>query len=238
MNPTVTVVIPFYNCPYIAEALESVLSQSRRAFEIIVVDDGSTRHADLITPYLPHIHYLGKANGGTASALNHGIRHASGEYIAWLSSDDVFFTDKINNQLLFMLQTGALLTYTNFHFINEYSQLTTLNASPVFPDFRELYRCFLQGNPVNGCTVMMKKELLQRIGLFDENLPFTHDYDLWFRAIVAGYPPVMLNHSLTGYRRHEGMGTLRHYDSILAEAEATRQRYRGRVEGLLAAMGG
>ncbi|CAH1211771.1 Putative glycosyltransferase EpsE [Paenibacillus auburnensis] len=236
--PKVSVIIPFYNCPYIEQALQSALSQSWQPYEIIVVDDGSTAHADRIAPYLNHIHYLGKANGGTASALNHGIIHATGDYIAWLSSDDMFYHDKINNQVKFMEQNGLLISYTNFNYINGESQLTDMNASLVFPDQLEFLRCFLQGNPINGCTVMFKRELFGAIGLFNESLPYTHDYDLWFRAILNGYPPVMLNQSLTAYRRHSGMGTLKHYDVIMAEAAATNSRYQGMLRGLIASMGG
>mgnify|MGYP000400253614 CR=1 FL=1 len=238
MTPKVSVVIPFYNCPYIEQALQSALSQSWQPYEIIVVDDGSTVHVDRITPYLHKIHYLGKSNGGTASALNHGIARASGDYVVWLSSDDMLYRDKINNQVIFMEQNRLLITYTNFNFINSASQLTEMNASPVFPNQLEFMRCFLQGNPINGCTVMFKRELFGAIGLFNESLPYTHDYDLWFRAILNGYPPVMLNQSLTAYRRHEGMGTIKHYDTILAEAAATNARYHAQLSGLIASMGG
>lgn len=238
MNPKVSVVIPFYNCPYIEQALQSALSQSWQPYEIIVVDDGSTMHVDRIIPYMSKIHYLGKGNGGTASALNHGIAHATGDYVVWLSSDDMFYFDKINNQVLFMEQNRLLITYTNFNYIDGNSQLTEPNAALVFPNHLEYLRCFLQGNPINGCTVMFKRELFGAIGLFNESLPYTHDYDLWFRAILNGYPPIMLNQSLTAYRRHSGMGTLKHYDVIMAEAAATNARYNGMLQGLIASMGG
>ncbi|MNB71652.1 putative glycosyltransferase EpsJ [compost metagenome] len=240
MKPKVSVVIPFYNCPYVEQAIGSALAQSLPPHEIIVVDDGSVYHAAQITPFLghPNVHYLGKANGGTASALNHGIRSASGDYVAWLSSDDIFYHDKINNQALFMEQNRLLISFTNFNYINAASQATQLNAGLVFGSPIELLRCFLQGNPINGCTVMFKKELFGAIGLFDESLPYTHDFDLWYRAILNGYFPVMLNQTLTGYRRHEGMGTIRHREAILAEAEATNARYREPLRGLIASLGG
>jgi len=238
MNPKVSIIIPFYNDPYIEQALQSALIQSMKAHEIILVDDGSSAHVERITPYLSHIHYLGKSNGGTASALNHGIRHASGDYIAWLSSDDVFYHDKINNQALFMEQNRLMISYTNFNYINEHSQLTQYNAGAVFPSHLEYLRCFLHGNPINGCTVMFRKELLGAVGLFDETLPYTHDYDLWIRAILNGYAPVMLNQSLTGYRRHSGMGTIRHYDQIMAEAAATVNRYHAPLKSLISSLGG
>jgi glycosyltransferase involved in cell wall biosynthesis len=238
MKPRVSVIIPFYNCPYIEQALQSALAQSWQPYEIIVVDDGSFMHAERITPYLPYIHYLGKANGGTASALNHGIAHATGDYVVWLSSDDMFYRDKINNQVLFMEQNRLLITYTNFNFINGDSQLTQLNAAAVFHNQLDYLRCFLQGNPINGCTVMFKREIFGAIGLFNEALPYTHDYDLWYRAILNGYAPVMLNQSLTAYRRHDGMGTIKHYDVIMAEAAATNGRYHAPLSSLIASMGG
>lgn len=238
MTPKVSVIIPFYNCPYIEQALQSVFSQSRKAHEIIVVDDGSTVHADRITPYRFRIHYLGKSNGGTASALNHGITFASGDYIVWLSSDDMLYRDKINNQLLFMEQNKLLISYTNFNYINGQSQLLQLNAVEPFPNQLEYLRSFLYGNPINGCTVMIKKELFGAIGLFDESLPYTHDYDLWFRALLNGYPPVFLNQSLTAYRKHDGMGTIKHSDAVAAEAAATNNRYKVQLRGLLTSMGG
>lgn len=238
MKPRVSVIIPFYNCPYIEQALQSALAQSWQPYEIIVVDDGSFMHAERITPYLPYIHYLGKANGGTASALNHGIAHATGDYVVWLSSDDMFYRDKINNQVLFMEQNRLLITYTNFNFINGDSQLTELNAAAVFHNQLDYLRCFLQGNPINGCTVMFKREIFGAIGLFNEALPYTHDYDLWYRAILNGYAPVMLNQSLTAYRRHDGMGTIKHYDVIMAEAAATNARYHAPLSSLIASMGG
>ena len=238
MNPKVSIVIPFYNCPYIAESVQSALSQSMPAHEIIVVDDGSTAHTHLLNPYRAHIHYLGKANGGTASALNHGIRHASGDYVAWLSSDDVFYHDKLNNQAKFMQQNGLLFTYTNFNYIDAHSRATKMNAGVVHTDPVGLMRGFLQGNPVNGCTIMIRRDLFGAIGLFDENLPYTHDFDLWFRAILNGYAPAMLNQSLTGYRWHEGMGTMRHYNDILAEASAVSARYTPRLREILYAMSG
>ncbi|MNW61078.1 hypothetical protein D3C74_391120 [compost metagenome] len=137
-----------------------------------------------------------------------------------------------------MDQNRLLITYTNFNYINESTQLIELNAAAVFPSHLDYLRCFLQGNPINGCTVMFKRELFGAIGLFDESLPYTHDYDLWFRAILNGYPPVMLNQSLTAYRRHDGMGTLKHYDAIMAEAAATNARYNPMLRSLIASMGG
>ncbi|WP_019908796.1 glycosyltransferase family 2 protein [Paenibacillus sp. HW567] len=238
MKPKVSIIIPFYNCPYIEQALQSAVAQSLEPHEIIVVDDGSTMHTERITPYLPRIHYLGKSNGGTASALNHGIRYSTGDYVAWLSSDDMFYHDKINNQAMFMEHNRLLISYTNFNYINGHSQLTQMNVVTPFPSHLHYLHSYLNGNPINGCTVMFKRELLSAIGMFDEGLPYTHDYDLWFRAVLNGYPPILLNQTLTAYRRHEGMGTIKHQEAIQAEAAATNARYRPMLQSLIASMGG
>lgn len=63
MNPRVSIIIPFYNCPYVPQAIQSALNQTYAEVEIIVVNDGSTRHEELLQPYLPHINVLGKATG-------------------------------------------------------------------------------------------------------------------------------------------------------------------------------
>lgn len=236
-RPLVTVVIPFYNCPYIDQSIQSGLSQTYSPLEIIVVDDGSTQHVDKIKPYLPYINYLGKSNGGTATALNHGIEHASGQYVAWLSSDDIFYPAKINNQVLFMEKHHAYISFTNFNLIDAASNVTQGNAGAVFSTVKDFYSCFTQGNPVNGCTVMMKKELFDFIGYFDEELPYTHDFDLWYRVMLGGFNFPFLNQSLTAYRIHDGMGTLKHQATIQQEIATTRARYNDHFVELLQRLG-
>lgn len=234
MRPLVSVIIPFYNDPYVDQAIRSALDQTYRPLEVIVVDDGSTQHFEHVQPYLPYIHYLGKSNGGTASALNHGIRHASGQYIAWLSSDDLFYPEKISRQVEFMIQQHAAISHTNFHYIDGVGNVTRLNAAPAeIMNTVEFYRTFLHANPVNGCTVMIRRDLFSLIGLFDEGLPYTHDVDFWYRAIGCGAHFPFLNESLTGYRWHDGMGTLRHREQIQHEYAFTQNRHRGHLKQIL-----
>lgn len=76
----VSIIVPFYNCPYINQALDSLVNQTYSNIEIIVVNDGSTQFSEGIIPYLDKIKYIQKENGGTTSALNTGIKHATGDY--------------------------------------------------------------------------------------------------------------------------------------------------------------
>ncbi|WP_195573357.1 glycosyltransferase [Paenibacillus sp. 1001270B_150601_E10] len=229
MEPLVTIIIPFYNDPYIAEAIESALGQTYRNIEIIVVDDGSSQHADRIYPYRPRIHYLGKANGGTASALNHGIQYASGKYIAWLSSDDKFYPTKVSEQVAYMQQQQALISFTNFDYMNHAGHVTQSHAAQQFLNVFEFYNAFFTYNPINGCTVMLRQDLVKRIGLFNEKLPYTHDLDLWFRTILSGTDFHYIPLSLTAYRWHEGMGTLRHRPAVEHEMRSVVEYYHSRL---------
>jgi teichuronic acid biosynthesis glycosyltransferase TuaG len=236
LTPCVTVVIPFYNDPYVGEALESVLAQTYGDVELIVVNDGSTREAERLLPYEGRAYVLGKANGGTASALNHGFRYASGEYVAWLSSDDRFMKEKVEKQLRHMEATGSWISHTAFRHIDERGEAEGKAVHLHFESMYRFYESFLQANAVNGCTVMMRKALFERLGGFNEALPFTHDYDFWLRSILSGYPMSYLDEPLTEYRRHRAMGTIRHRGEIEKEFRRVAEGYRERVRRLLAAL--
>ncbi|SDS08872.1 Glycosyl transferase family 2 [Paenibacillaceae bacterium GAS479] len=225
MLPNVTVVIPFYNCPYISQAIKSVLDQSYPNIEIIVVDDGSTKNQHLLDPYRSNIVYLRKTNGGTASALNLGMQCATGRYVAWLSSDDMFTRDKILNQVSFMEEKQAQFSFTDFHTINEYSHITHHFSTAKFPTEKAFITAMLDYCPVNGCTVMMLRHLIEAVGWFNASLPYTHDYDLWVRIAMNGVGMHYLNEPLTLYRRHSRMGTVKHISHIEPEFKKIKAQY-------------
>ncbi|MBB6732579.1 glycosyltransferase [Cohnella zeiphila] len=236
-RPKISVVVPFYDDPYIGEALDSVLLQTYSgSVELIVVDDGSTRESWRLRSYASKAVIAEKPNGGTASALNLGFGRASGDYVAWLSSDDRFLPRKLEEQLRFMESTGAWVSHTAFREIDERGRR---NGAPVYARFDGMSRfceSFLTGNVVNGCTVMMRRELFDRLGGFDEALPYTHDYDFWVRCLLAGYPISYLDRPLTEYRRHPRMGSVRYRDAIEREFRAVLASYHPRLQRLLQAM--
>lgn len=124
--------------------------------------------------------------------------------MAWLSSDDFFYPDKIRYQLEFMQRENVLVSHTNFHYINEHSAVTKMHGGPEPMSELDCLRRFNGGNPVNGCTVMIRKDLLSGVGLFNELLPYTHDLDLWLRMLLNGHRFPYLNEPLTAYRWHGG----------------------------------
>ncbi|SEG36550.1 glycosyltransferase [Paenibacillus sp. UNC499MF] len=226
MLPKVTVVIPFYNCPYVDQAVSSVLNQTYTNIELIVVDDGSTQHKDKLKPYMDRLIYIGKENGGAASALNMGFALATGDYVAWLSSDDLFYPDKIGRQVQFMLERNSIFSHTAFDQINEAGAVTQANVASRYRYPHEFTHAFLSICPVNGCTVMMRRDLFGTVGYFDETLRYTQDYEFWIRVLLAGFPLDFLDAPLTLYRLHGGMGTMLYQPAIWEEVLSVRSRYR------------
>ncbi|MWC28642.1 glycosyltransferase [Paenibacillus sp. MMS18-CY102] len=236
--PKVSIIIPFYNDPYVSHSISSALGQTYPNIEVIVIDDGSTRHQDKITPFLGRIHYIGKGNGGTASALNYGMNLATGKYVAWLSSDDQFKPDKVAKQVAYMERTNAQISHTDYDLTNENSVITATSASAKFHSAKAFIASLLTGCAINGCTIMMTKDLFRQMGGFNESLPYTHDYELWIRVVLARHDFHFINESLTVYRRHPGMGTARHFDTIVKEATAIMNIYRQSLTALVAQLPG
>lgn len=225
MNAKVTIIIPFYNCPYVDQALESALAQSYTNVEILLIDDGSDRYTEKITPYQYMVRYIRKDNGGTASALNTGIESATGDYICWLSSDDLFKQEKIERQLAFMQKHHAIASFTNYDIINENNETIISPALPPFVNTHEVYQAYEKYNAINGCTVMIKKELLTQ-NRFNPAFVYTHDYELWFRLLTSGFAFHFLNENLTQFRQHGNSGTAKYQNKMLAEMAVIEAKYR------------
>jgi glycosyltransferase involved in cell wall biosynthesis len=183
-----------------------VLRQTYPHIELIVVNDGSTKNQHLIKPYLSKITYIEQTNKGVAPALNQGIKQAKGEYLVWLSSDDVFDSKKIELQLEFMKNKNALISFTNFNLIDKDNKITAYNVSKIYSDHLEILQTFLKYNPINGCTIMMSRRIIESVGYFNENLRFAQDYEYWMRVALL-FPVHYYNVTLTNYRHHQSMGS-------------------------------
>ena len=221
----VSIVIPFYNCRYIARSISSALNQSYKNIEVIVVDDGSTEHVELLKPFIKKIIYIKKRNGGTATALNQGIIRASGDYIVWLSSDDLLYSTKVEVQLDFMKNNNFMFSFTDYICINEKTQIISPSIAPENPNKATLLEGLKRGCPINGSTVMAKREIFSSVGFFDESLIYAHDYDYWIKTFLKfdlGY----LNQPLTLYRIHRRMGSRRHSNKISEETEIIQNHYK------------
>ncbi|PKL76520.1 MAG: hypothetical protein CVV27_09855 [Candidatus Melainabacteria bacterium HGW-Melainabacteria-1] len=230
----VSVLVPLYNHrAYVGQALDSLLAQDHQALEIVVVDDGSDDGGpELIeAEYARHGVRLirQRRNGcGTTRALNTGLAHCRGDYVCWLSADDLFLPHKISTQLAayrerFPHGDGVLHARPGYlsEDLNYARQHARLPADEVERHFAaggavswvdpaenpspgtELFYFFLF-NFVNGITVFLPRALFGRQGAFAESFPLTQDYEYWFRLAWRGVPFHVLPEQLSVSRMHQG----------------------------------
>ncbi|ARD86691.1 glycosyltransferase [Rickettsia bellii] len=187
--PLVSIIIPVYNgAIYMREAIDSALAQTYKNIEVIVVNDGSKDSGEteaIALSYGDKIRYFHKENGGCGSALNYGIKNMKGKYFSWLSHDDLYYPNKVEHQIniLNKLNNKNTIIYGGYELVDKNgkflyhirpdSVLTTdkLNIS-LLPLLRGL---------INGCSLLIPVKYFHEVDMFDETLPSTQDYDLWFK---------------------------------------------------------
>ena len=189
--PRVSVILPTFNRRgVVTEAIDSVLNQDYADLELIVVDDGSTDDTPrLLSVYGDRLNCIRQANRGVSAARNAGVRAASGDLIALLDSDDVWLPGKVSAQVSFFeTHPDALICQTQEIWIRNGVRVNPgkrhrKEAGMIFE--RSLGLCL-----VSPSAVMMRRSLLDEVGLFDETLPACEDYDLWLR--IAWKHPIHL----------------------------------------------
>jgi glycosyltransferase involved in cell wall biosynthesis len=196
--PDVSVIIPTHNrASSLATAIASALGQYAQDVEIVVVDDASTDNtADVVAQYADsRIKYVRQpVTRGVAAARNEGIRRSSGRFIAFLDDDDEWMPDKLALQLPeFYRDDNVGLVYSG-----RITILTATGESSVLNligDLETQLRLFW----ITTSTVVVSREGIQRVGLFDEEMPCASDYDMWIRFWRAGYRTAAVNRPLAKY---------------------------------------
>lgn len=220
-NPKISVIIPTYNREQmIKEAIESVLSQTYKDFEIIVVDDGSTDNTKkVLGPYKDKIKYLRRENKGAAAARNTGIKHARGKYIGFLDSDDLWRPTKLEKQVEILDKYKDIsVVYSNFIKIDENNRIiNTSDIKKYFPSgyiFREILlrkaTCFLVQ------TLLMRKKCFEEIGYFDTELKKGHDRDMIVR-LARKYRFYGIKRNLFMFRIHNLTSRLSAWNTKIIE---------------------
>lgn len=206
----VSVVIPTYNCSkFITEAIDSVLNQTYKDLEIIVVDDGSTdKTKEVLKAFIDRksIYYVYQENKGPGAARNTGIKAAQGEYIAFLDADDQWFRDKLRLQLEYLGKNSQnafiytdLMEMHNDQIIYR-SRLKEGGYKHVAEGW--IYDNLLKESFVFAQTVIVKREILNEVGMFDEGLRIAEDRDLWLR-VGEKYQIGFMDEVLTIRRKHD-----------------------------------
>jgi len=183
--PKVSVIIPTYNRrDFVREAIASVLAQTYRDFELLVVDDGSNDNTSAAVQEFDGVRYVFQANRGVSAARNRGVALSDGEFLAFLDSDDLWQPRKLAYQVAFFAaHADARICQTEEIWLRNGVRVNPHNkhrkvGGDIFA--RSLELCL-----VSPSAVMLRRELFERVGGFDESLPACEDYDLWLRIAAT-----------------------------------------------------
>ncbi|SEH72001.1 Glycosyl transferase family 2 [Rheinheimera pacifica] len=211
-SPLVSVIIPCYNsAAHITAAIDSVLTQDYANIEVIVVDDGSTDNSiDILRQFGDKIIVLQQANQGPAAARNAGMRIASGQFIAFNDSDDLWLPGKLTAQITYLQQHPEIgLCYCGWaiwHGETSLEQISAQLADAGQTDAAEdayysgwLYLKLLKDSVIHTITAVMRREIIDTIGMFNTDYRIGEDHDFWLR-ISQRYQMAKLSQTYAVYR--------------------------------------
>ncbi len=184
--PLISVIIPTFNrSDLLRRAIDSVLSQSFKDFELIVVNDGSTDNTEKTLAEYNDITLLNlKHNSGVSCARNRGVKHSGGEWVSFLDSDDQWLPNKLQEQVEWMFHTPQCTIFQSREIWirdgKRVNQPRALRKKEGDLFFESLQRC-----SITPSTVMIRRSLFEEHGGFDEALPACEDYDLWLRITAS-----------------------------------------------------
>lgn len=208
----ISVIIPTFNrAELLARALISVQKQTLPADEIIVVDDGSDDNTRaLIENKFPNVQYLYQSNKGVSAARNFGISQASGEWIAFLDSDDEWLPNKLARQRAELdANKNYKVCHTNEVWIRNGKFVNAMRKHE--KSGGNIYQLCLPLCIISPSSIIIHRSVFNDVGIFDESLPACEDYDLWLR-ICAKYPVLFLKEKLiTKYGGHDDQLSRRYW---------------------------
>ncbi len=204
----ISIIIPAYNQgQYLSTAVQSALDQTYSSIEVLIIDDGSTDNTAEIARCFqdPRVRYIYQENRGLSGARNTGIRHATGEFLTYLDSDDLFLPVKLE------ILHNALVANPTWGFVAGQAIPIDEEGQPIGPKFdksvpQDLTELLL-GNPLHVGSVLVHRVWQERAGFFDETLRSYEDWDMWLRLAVAGCEMGWVDEPVSLYRFHRAQMT-------------------------------
>lgn len=194
-QPLVSVIMPCYNTSrYIGEAIDSVLGQDYPNIELLVIDDGSTDDTpSIVRAYGDQVRFFSQQNSGAGAARNLGLQNARGQYIAFLDSDDLWLPGKVKAQVEHLEENPAVgVVYSRWQpwkpdTSGTFSRRPETPPASLRPEIVPegsgwLYNGLLFTSMLHTIAVMMRRDTIQQVGLFDTSLKRGQDYDYWLRT--------------------------------------------------------
>ena len=192
----ISVIIPTFNRKEtLKRAIQSVVMQSYTPYEIIVIDDGSDDGTkEWLKDNYPNVKYIYQMNSGVSSARNKGIKFARGDWIALLDSDDEWLPSKLKDQANEIeLNPAAKFLHTNEIWIRNGVRVNQMKKHKKYGGY--IFEKCLDMCRISPSSVLIKKDIFDEIGMFDETLKVCEDYDLWLR-FASKYPVHFLDQPL------------------------------------------
>jgi glycosyltransferase involved in cell wall biosynthesis len=210
MKPKISIIMPVYNSEkYLKDSIESIINQTFRDFEFIIINDGSTDNSlKIIKEYTKldeRIKIIDQKNTGIIGALNNGLKISNGDYIARMDSDDISLQNRLEKQVAFMEENRVKISGTWANIIDEngFYKKEKFNYPPKTWEKIKLY--LIRGNPFIHPSVMFQKEIYEKEkdknGDLYHNYKHIEDYELWTR-LVPKYKSKNIQEYLLNYRVH------------------------------------
>jgi glycosyltransferase involved in cell wall biosynthesis len=226
-----SVVVPSFNqAPFLRATLDSILAQDGVEVEILVRDGGSTDGSvDILREYAERIHWVSQPDDGQAQAINDGLRAASGDILAYLNSDDVYYPGALARiAACFAADPEALFVYGDADHLH--ADGSVMEAYPVEPwDYRRLLGICFICQP----ATFWRREALERCGCFDATLHYAMDYDYWLRAGRETSFHYLQGERLAGSRLHDQTKTVGQRVKVHREILQVAMRHNTRPEPVL-----
>jgi len=205
----VSVILTCYNgARWISQAIKSVLAQTYKDFELLVIDDGSTDSSkEIISTYLSdkRVHYLYQENKGFSAAINKGIKESKGDFIGFVGQDDLWMPNKLEVQIRYFDEHKAVdLVHSNYYSIDSEGKIIKVIEIkiPSFSSKKKLIEYLFINNFIGFETVLVKKRCFDEVGFFDERMTGFSDHDMWLR-IAGKFNIAYIDLPLVKKREHE-----------------------------------
>jgi O-antigen biosynthesis protein len=214
-SPVFSVVIPIYDRTWeLEKAIDSILAQSFKNFELILVCDGSPDATlAVVDKYAAHpqvrVHKFADNSGNACRGRNTGIKMAKGRYVAFMDSDDIAVPQRLDITLFHLLRTGADMVYGSVTIISDGArQIPGVWDGQFRKSVATTLRDLENVNPAWTCTVAVKKDAIDRCGPFRTEMRYREDQELWLRLAHHGCKLHPIDEMLAYYRFHQGNAEL------------------------------
>ncbi|EKQ51106.1 MULTISPECIES: glycosyltransferase [unclassified Clostridium] len=233
LNPKISVIMPVYNGEkFLKQSIESILKQSYKDFEFIVIDDGSTDESLSIIQYYMNVDkritLISRENRGLVYSLNEGISLAKAEYIARMDSDDISLANRLEKQVKFLDKNGDVDILAGnvdlFGTIDEEYMRTYKEMFKGFSDKDRNETDLFDGYTICHPSVMIRTKVLKSLNGYNSEYKYSEDIELWFRAIKKGFKILKLDDILLKYRLHDNS------KSYIERSFAAQDTFKVRVE--------